>query len=281
MNKTACQYVIVRFAPFVETGEFANVGILMMAPRARYFGFKLETRRFGRITRFFEELEPKLYRQALFTLRDELERVHDLLKAQGFDKRRNLPDSDLVQRIFSEVVRPRESIVRFSEPRVVMAEEPGKKLKALFAYYVERNFVTREYVETQLEKGIRKWLFQENLGERFQRLTIGDDDYQATFPFVEQIDDRPAKIIKPLHLAQENPSKIIDHGGTWLFRVDELRRRHKLPDKVLFAVAGPEGIEVAHRHNAFEEIVGRLKRTGVDVTDYDNRKRVLEFARMQ
>ncbi len=64
MNKIACQYVIVRFAPYVETGEFANVGILMMAPRHGYFGFKLETRRHGRITRFFEELEPKLYREA-------------------------------------------------------------------------------------------------------------------------------------------------------------------------------------------------------------------------
>lgn len=65
MNKVACQYAIVRFAPYVETGEFANVGVLMVAPRQPYFGFKLETRRHGRITRFFEELEPKFYREAL------------------------------------------------------------------------------------------------------------------------------------------------------------------------------------------------------------------------
>ncbi len=133
MNRSACQYAIVRFAPFVETGEFANVGILMMAPRARYFGFKLETRRFGWITRFFEDLEPSLYREALRTLRDELERVHDLLKTHGFDKRRQSPDLDLAQRLFTEVVRPRESIVRFSEPGIVMVEEPAAKLEALFA----------------------------------------------------------------------------------------------------------------------------------------------------
>ena len=136
-------------------------------------------------------------------------------------------------------------------------------------------------MEAQLEKGIRKWLYQEKLGERFQRMTIGDDDYRASFPFVEQVDDHPVKIIKPLHLAQDNPSKILDHGGTWLFRLDELRRRNKLPGKVLFTVAGPEGIEDDRRRHAFDEIVGRLTETGVDVTDYSNRERVLEFARMQ
>lgn len=74
MNKIACQYAIVRFAPFVETGEFANVGILMIAPKERFFGFKLETRRHGRITRFFEELDRKHYTQALYQVREELTR---------------------------------------------------------------------------------------------------------------------------------------------------------------------------------------------------------------
>lgn len=53
------------------------------------------------------------------------------------------------------------------------------------------------------------------IGERFQRMVIGDEDYQATFPFVEQID---------------------------------------------------------------HQIVRRLAETGVEVTDYTNRQRVLEFA---
>ena len=51
MNKVACQYAIVRFAPFVETGEFANVGIIMMAPKQRFFAFELELKRYKRITR--------------------------------------------------------------------------------------------------------------------------------------------------------------------------------------------------------------------------------------
>lgn len=33
---------------------------------------------------------------------------------------------------------------------------------------------------------------------------------------MEQTDYQPVKIIKPLHLAQDEPGKIIDHGGWYL-----------------------------------------------------------------
>jgi hypothetical protein len=33
----ACIYSIVRFAPFVETEEFANVGIVITAPAIRHW----------------------------------------------------------------------------------------------------------------------------------------------------------------------------------------------------------------------------------------------------
>lgn len=280
MDKIACQYAIARFAPYVETGEFANVGILMLAPRLGYFGFKLETRYYRRITRFFEELEPKLYRETLQTLREELQRIRQLLKAHGFDVRKQVNDTDFARQIFSEVVRPRESIMRFSEPRVVLADEPEDKLRDLFEFYVERNFITREYKETVLEKKVRTWLGQAQIARCFQRMTVGDDQYHAVFPFVETVDNRPVKIIKPLHLAQDRPNKITDHGGTWLFRLNELRRRDKLPERVLFAVAGP-GHADARRYQAFEEIAGRLAEAGVEVTDYGNRERVIEFARIQ
>lgn len=277
MKKIACQYAIVRFAPFVETGEFANVGILMIAPKERFFGFKLETRRHGRITRFFEELDRRHYTEALYHVSDELKRVHEVLKDHGFDRRRRVNDVEFARHMFGEVIRPRESIIRFSEPRVVLADNPKQKLKDLFAFYVERNFVTKEYKETILEKGVRKWLVQAQISDRFQRMAVGDDEYQANFPFVEQIEGEPAKIIKPLNLTQDKPSKIIEHGGVWRFRLDELKRREKLPDRVLFTVAGPEDIDTRRRH-AFVEAVHRLEDAGIEVVGATERERIIAFA---
>lgn len=277
MSQIACQYAIVRFTPFVETGEFANVGILMLAPHARFFGFKLETRRYGRIIRFFDDLDRKLYREAVQQIRAELERVHEILKRRGFDERSTPQPIDVASTLFNEVIRARESIIRFSEPRVVLTDAPSQKLEELFEYYVNRSFVTKEYKETVLERGIRRWLAQENLADRFHRERVGDDGYHATFPFVEQIDRQPVRIIKPLSLAQESPSRIRDHGGTWLFRLDELKRRKALPEQVLVTVAEPDRATDAQRE-AYLEIVDRLDSAGVTVTDARDRASLLKFA---
>ncbi len=278
MNKIACQYTIVRFSPFIETGEFANVGIVLMAPNQRYFASKLEIKRYGRITRFFEELDRKLYTHAIHVLKVELGRLQKILKEHGFDRRLKVNDVDFAQQLFAELIRPRENIIRFSEPRIILAENPKEKLNELFSFYVERNFVTKEYIETCLEKGIRKWLFQACIGERFQRLAVGDDEYEAVFPFVEQVDNRPVKIIKPLNLAQEKPSKTIDHGNLWRSRIEELKRRKLLPGRVLFTVRGPEDID-NNRYHAYKDSIDRLKDAGVEIESYDNKEKIIGFAR--
>ncbi|MCH9638621.1 MAG: DUF3037 domain-containing protein [Betaproteobacteria bacterium] len=278
MRKTACQYTIVRFAPFIETGEFANVGILMMAPKARYFDYMLlKTRRHGRITKFFEELDAKIFKSTMYALKDELGRVHSVLKAHGFDRRYKLNDVAFAQGMFAEILRPRETILRFSEPRAVLAEDPNKTLKELFAFYVERNFTIKEYRETELDRGIRDLLFQAQVGERYTREKVGNDEYFVTFPFVEMHAKTPFKIIKPLHLSQEDSSKILEHGGKWEFRVRELHKHHDLsPEKILFAVDGPDGKD--SRAKAYQEAVDMLHDTGSNVQPYTRQEKILEFA---
>ena len=276
MKKIPCQYAIVRFAPFIETGEFANVGIIMMAPKARYFGFKLQTRRYGRITNFFKELDAKVFRSAMSDLNDELERIHGMLKAHGFDRRLRENDVEFAKALFVEVLRPRESIVRFSEPRAVLADKPKETLKELFSFYVQRDFVTKEYREKVLEKGMRKLLLQSALGEKFQPERIGDDEFHVAFPFVEMHDELPTKVIKPLNLAQDDSTKILEHGGKWAFRMRELKKRDVLPESVLLAVDGPA--ENDRRDNAYREVVEMLSDTGVTVLPYEKQEKILEFA---
>ncbi len=277
MTKIPCQYAIMRFMPFVETGEFANVGILLMAPKARYFGFKLLTRRHGRITKFFDDLDAKLFRAAMKDMQEELGRIHDVFKAHGFDRRYKINDIEFSKGLFAEIIRPREIMLRFSEPRVVLAADPKETVKGLFAYYVERNFITKEYRETVLENGIRRLLWNAQIGERFTRTHVGDEEYQVLFPFVELHDKRPAKIIKPLNLGQDDSSKILEHGGKWEFRLRELKKRHVLPNKVLFAVEGPAGND--RRGKTYHEVLDILNGTGVTVLPYEKRDTILEFAR--
>jgi len=138
MNKVACQYAIVRFVPFVETEEFANVGVIMIAPNQRFFGFELETKRYARITHFFEQIDATIYRKALYNLKEELNRTTDIFKDHGFDRRLKFNDVDFANTLFKEIVRKRETIIRFGDVRTVLTDDPKKKLKELFEFYVER-----------------------------------------------------------------------------------------------------------------------------------------------
>lgn len=275
MNKIACQYAIVRFAPFVETGEFANVGIIMMAPKQRYFGFELELKRFARITHFFNDVDAKLYRKTLYNLKEELERVEGVLKTHGFDKRLKENDLDFAQAMFNEVVRTRETIVRFGEVRTVLTDDPATKLKELFAFYVERNFVTKKYQEELLEKGVRQLLYKVNVGEKFVKDKIGNEIYHANFPFVEHINNKPVKVIKPLHLAHDEPTKIYEHGAAWIFRINKLKNKFIDPEKVLFTLAGPKGKD--NRLTAYHEIKTELEGVGVRTVACDDQKGITEF----
>ena len=275
--KIACHYAIVRFMPFVETGEFANVGIIMFAPNARYFGFKLLGNRYARVTNFFEQMDAKIFRASMNTLREELQRIDCMLKQMGTDRRLKTLDREGTLRLWGEIIKPRETMLRFSASRVVLAEEPRAKILALYEYYVERNFVNREYQEQILERGVRGWLKEAKLLEGFHAARVGNDEYHAQFPFVAGPDDRPEKVIKPLNLDYAEASKIIDHGGQWIVRINALKKRELLPEKVLFAVKGPD--DFTARGNARREVVCELEQAGVIVAPYGRAQDVIDFAK--
>ncbi|CAG0982388.1 hypothetical protein RHDC1_01906 [Rhodocyclaceae bacterium] len=277
MTNTACHYAIVRFLPFVETGEFANVGIVLFAPKARYFGFKLLMNRYARVTNFFEQLDAKVFRAAMRTFREELARIDEMLKRLGTDRRLKGLDHDNALALWNEVIKPRETMLRFGEPRIVLATDVRAQLAALYEYYVERNFVTHEYQEKMLDRGVRGWLREANLHHRFLPARIGNDEYHAQFPFVAMEHEHAVKIIKPLNLGYGEAARIIDHGGQWIWRVNALKKRNLLPDQVLFAVEGPD--DTTARGRARREVVTELENAGAIVMPYRERQRVIEFAR--
>lgn len=276
MKKTACLYSIVRFMPFVETGEFANVGIVMMAPEQRFFAFKLMAQRHARVTRFFEQLEAKVFRATMRNLQDEMDRTTGVLRRHGFDKRLKFNDVDFAKGMFAEIIRPRETMIKFSEPRAILADDLKETLAELYGHYVERTFVTRDYQEAVLERGVRKWLYTAGVAERFEHAELGNDEYHVIFPFVEQREEHAIKAIKPLHLGHNQATKIIEHGGQWLFRINQLRKRKKLPDSVLFAVQGPQ--EDGPTANAYHEIIEGLQDAGATVLPYADKDGILAFA---
>lgn len=273
---TACHYAVVRFLPYVETGEFANVGIVLFAPKARYFGFKVLTQKYSRVTGFFERFEAKDFRRVMKATRDELQRVADrfnaLSEATFFEQ---AAQGDVLA-LWGELTKPLESMLRFDHTRLVMAPDPATKLNELFEFYVQHDFATPEYQEDLLNRNMRALLKTATSGQRFHEQRVGNAEYDANFPFVAVRDNQPVQIIKPLHLDHHQASKVIDHGGQWIVRVSALKKRGQLPSAVLFPVHGEHSDSAVGKARA--DVVAQLEDLGVEVVPFADKSSVLAFA---
>lgn len=273
MNQFACRYAIVQFAPYTETGEFANVGVVVACPETGYFAFKLQTKRYARITAFFDELNVGVYRTALKAIETELERIQRLALELPTGPAR----ADQIRHLITALTHPREAMVRFGQVRPILTPDPAAQLVKLFDHYVDHAFVTPEYVESTITKRIQTLLDGLTLPAPFKSERIGDDQIHANFPLVQRLDGHLTKIIKPFNLAQDEPNSIFDHGDAWLQKVRRLRKRNMLACDVLFAVAAPPQSETK-RFGAYTEICTELRLEDVRLVEQRQETEIMEFA---
>lgn len=258
------RYSIVRFLPYAETEEFANVGIVMVAPTARYFDFQLSNK-WRRLSGFFDRLDRRVFAQGVVAFAEELARTRDLAVLGS------------APWVFDDLVRPREALFRFSAVRAVMTESPQAKLQELFDHYVDHDFATPEYQEKLIEKAVRGVLRREGLGGRFQSAKLGVDGLQFKVPFAElDADGKALRVIKPMHLAYEDPLRILDHGSQWLGRLRHLERVNAMPRSMLLAVTQPP--MQTDRFAAFEEVRRDLASMGAEFAASNDEQALLSFA---
>lgn len=276
--KYACQYAIVRFLPYAETGEFANVGIVLTCPQTGYFNFKLLTR-VRRISSFFEELDTSIFRNVRNSFKTELTRLRSILANTPMEDNglERMPNKVLAKHLFAELVRPREAMIRFDEARVALADDPDEKLNELYEHYVERNFATKQYQERLIEKQVHQVLRQANLMKIYSPATLGNAAYHVRFPLVKMVEDNATRIIKPLHLNQEDSTQLYDHGWEWIGKIRKLKREKLLPNAVLFAVNPPDAIKTEH-FAAFNEVMTDLENEGIAVITYKDAIELIKFA---
>lgn len=273
MNKFACRFVVLQFVPYRETGEFANVGLVLLCPKSGYFGFRLQMRKRKRVTDFFDELPKEVYSRALQAMRTELERVARFIAAATPDSNR----PELLRQTFDALAHPREAILRFGTQRAVLTDDPAAELDKQFDNYVDRAFATPEYLEHTIERRVKSLLGRLDLALPFRAERLGNDQINVRFPFVQHRGAHVAKVIKPFNLTQKDPTAIYEHGDVWLQKVKRLKARSFLPDDVLFAVAGPP-VEDEKRRTAFTEICQDLQSQGVFVVNEGDEAQIAAFA---
>jgi len=127
-----CNYAILKFLPYPETEEFANIGVVLCCPEISFFDYKIESLRLERISGFFPDLKIDVYSNGINELIAELKRVK--LASVHVEK------LDITN-LFAEITKPRENVFCFSDIRTKLCLEPENEVGVLFSYYVSHMLV--------------------------------------------------------------------------------------------------------------------------------------------
>ena len=279
MKKLVCNYAVVRFLPYPETEEFVCVGIVLLCQEMRYFNYKLEMKRRDRVTGFFPELDTAVFTQGRRFFEQQLQHVHRLLRTVDGDGQYELglTEVDPVA-MFKELVRPRESLFRFSGIGTVLTDDPEAEMGRLYDDYVNRQFAQRDEYQEEVMARRLTGLFREHAVVGYRSELLGDATYKFRVPFVRGnvADPRALRAIKPLNLTQGDTTRIIDHGDLWLRRTERLLKLKLNPGFLLIPVkVAAEGT----RAEVGGEVCERFKTLGAQVIEFGRQDEILGFAK--
>ena len=268
MKKQVCKYSIIRFQPYPETEEFANIGIVLYVPASKRLEFRLlDSKHYARITHFFDPVCKPVFIQSSKVISAEIKRIKDFIG--------NTAGTDID--FYAELSRDREDIIRFSGNRALLCRDPVAAVDKLFEHYVHRSFLHEPSYEEKMKKQVRDLLDQYQLGGRYKEGLIGDTDkYEVRFPFVSQ--DAKQTIIKPIHFKHDKPSQLIDHGLSWLGKIQQLSKLGFITrDQILFTYNTPDHNQ-KQLCNAFSDIKQQIEAEDIVMVDVNNQDEIVRFA---
>ena len=119
-------YAIIRYLPFINRGEFINIGIIAHGSD-KHFMAKIVESDYPRIHAMFPFLPSNLLIPQFEILAAELARLETLA---------NNSDAEMQKRLFNQFVEPTEGAFTCSKPGTLAATSPDDALDVLFNRYI-------------------------------------------------------------------------------------------------------------------------------------------------
>jgi hypothetical protein len=266
--KQMCKYALVQFMPFVETGEFANVGVIVFAPKTNYWEFKLAPQRFKRVTNFFEEMDREVYKVAINKFKEEMKITQHLAYTRQIKG---------AVEFFTEITRPRQALVRFSNVRTMITEDPEIELEKLYERYIHRDFVTEQYRENQMVTALKKQINAENIPVKYAEMKMKVGVREFAIPLAGNT-EKGLKLIKPLAFDQKRPTQLFEHGETWINRLKALLEEGEVTHQnILLPIDASKNIK-GERKEALEEVKKLFEKANIAAVNYEQKEKIIEFA---
>ncbi|RUT65399.1 hypothetical protein CKG00_02535 [Morganella morganii] len=267
---TPLLYSIIRYTPYAETEEFANVGVVICSPKTGEFAFDLAKTNDARIQHFFKD-------DSIFNVVKPIIEC-ELITASKITKNLNSPEK--IRDFFFNITEPKESVFRYSTARVLMAKNINAELERLFYQFVRQIGCTKERREEVLAGELKRRLQQhDELKNAFKRLELGGDLTKFNMPLVASVEDEVLCAIKPLVFAQSDPSKMLEHCDKWVARIKRAVSENVLKfSNVLMTIDHNHKLK-PHEIKAIDEIKLTFDRNKITHIDFNKNDLIIDFAK--
>ena len=123
-NQAVCNYALLRFLPYPQTGEVVNVGVVVNCIQPCFLHFLVEEKMPDRVKALCPAYNPAAYKLAVEAMGKEVKRISGRVRGPK--------DCQLA---FNELVRPRESTLRYGEVKTLLCDDAQNVAEELFRRY--------------------------------------------------------------------------------------------------------------------------------------------------
>jgi hypothetical protein len=216
--KTPYTFSVLKYVHDPVTLEFANIGVALYAPEAKYLS-ALCTPHYGRLSKMFARVDGEHFRQLTRYLQDQIDVLGQrLLTELPFDG----PARD-IQLLLAKVLPRDDSAIQFSPAGAGLTSDPERTLNELYERFVERYAAPAEYPSRNDEEVWR--VFKKPLEERHvirclkaKRIVAPNYDYEFKTARKNEI----WHAYEPVSFDLVEASSILDKANTWLGRIGSL-----------------------------------------------------------
>jgi hypothetical protein len=255
--KTAYTYTLLRYVHDVASGEFANVGVVLLAPEARYAG-ALCRGTYARISHFFPDMEKEGFKSLMRYIQDRVDELGARLREElPFDQ---IPaDAGVLART---VLPHDDSSLQWGAVGGGLCEDPEQKLSELFQRYVTRyddKGGNRGRDDSEVWKRFKASLDARHVTSRLQSKRIFGADDEVKFDHAYQ--NAQWHCFEPLSLDLTHAEGIRQKAHRWL---GQMMGVQDAPEKfrVYFLVGAPQDERL---QESYQSALKLLRKSPVDV----------------
>ena len=256
MNKQPYTYTVLRYVHDTGTGEFANVGVVLTAPSARYADAILRPT-YGRLSRMFPGLDGDHFRRVIRHLQTRFDELAGRVREEMDIGQ--MPGNAL--ELAHAVIAPDDSSFQWSPMGSGLALDLPATLESIYQRMVEL-YDDRTKSESRSDdvvwRTFKRGLEQRQVLSRFHPKTIAVEDDEVAFSHAWQ--NHQWHCMETLSFDLMQPQSIKDKAHSWLGRMTSIQNASE-SFRVYYLVGEPQ---LESSRGAFAQALNVLHKTPVE-----------------